>query len=87
MVLKDHTSREKLVKLDPKLKNLQEPFKNIYISRDSHPVYLAENRYMRNLFKELRKKPPNGVNSEEITFHNGIIKVKDIEHARNMFLK
>ena len=43
--------------------------------------------YRESIVKELRKKPPNGVNSKEITYHNGIIKVKDIEHARNMFLK
>ena len=53
------TVRDSFVKNAKKLKEAPETWKNVYVKKDQHPVYVSENNRLRVRMKKLQKLPEN----------------------------
>lgn len=65
VVLEDKNTRNDVTKKASKLKDLEEPWKKIYVNRDEHPVYRSENNRLRKKMNDFRKKPEFQENARE----------------------
>ena len=61
--------REDILKNAAKLKNAPTQFKKVFIKKDLHPVYVAENNRLRNKMFNLKKKPENNGKEKCLLFH------------------
>ena len=77
--------RDTVLKLAPKLKSLNEPWKRIYVKKDLHPVYVKENQRIRKKKKELIMRYETDEEEHEITLIKGELKVDGLIVDRNMF--
>ena len=75
--------RNEFLKNTSKMKDAPEPWKKVYIKKDQHPVYIAENNRLRKKVAELKKKP--GYDQKEIKVYNGKLTVDNNEVDRNLF--
>ena len=57
VIFPDKEKRDKAAEKSIKLKELEEPWKKVYLNRDKHSVYRAENNRLRKKMNDLRKKP------------------------------
>ena len=78
--------REVVMKEAFRLKDLPEPWKRIYLNRDTHPVYQKESQRLRKKFNDLKKDPQHQQNPESVKLVKGILSVNDITVDKNMFL-
>ena len=78
--------REKIMEECKKLKNIQDPWKNIYINRDAHPVYAKENKRIRDKVKMLKAQPGFSHESNRVKIVKGHIQVDNVITDRNLFL-
>ena len=83
IVLPSVEVRNEFLKNTSKMKDCQDPWKKVYIKKDQHPVYLAENNRLRKKATELKKKP--GYENKEIKIFNGKLTVDNNEVDRNLF--
>ena len=65
------------------LKTLNEPWKNIFIKKDLHPVYITENNRIRKKYCQLKEDPENV--GKEIKIENGVITFNQEAVDRNTF--
>ena len=75
-----------VIKEAPKLKNLPEPWKRIYINRDQHPVYQKEHQRLRKKFNDLKKNPQYQENPDAVKLTKGSLSINDVVVDKNMFL-
>ena len=78
--------REKIKEQSKKLKLLHQPWKSVYINRDSHPVYLKENQRIRKRMKDLKSQPGFEHETNRVKLNDNIICVDGTEVDRNLFL-
>ena len=85
ITLKDYESREQIIKNAPKLKDVDEALRKIYINRDTHPVYQREYQRLRKKFNDLK----NGDEYEPgaVKLVKGVLTINDEIVDRNIFLK
>ena len=76
-------ARDELLKNSNKLKNATEIWKKVYIKKDRHPVYVAENNRLRTKMMILRQKPEN--KDKKIVISNGKLYVNDDIVEKNSF--
>ena len=67
------------------LKTLNEPWKNIFIQKDLHPVYITENNHIRKKYCQLKEDPENV--GKEIEIENGMLTVNQEAVDRNTFFR
>ena len=86
VIFPDKETRDKAAEQSIKLKDLQEPWKKVYLNRDKHPVYRYENNRLRMKMKDLRKKPEFQDNSRErVKINKGQLTVDGTVVDRNTF--
>ena len=81
----DTADRDKFVKNSSKLKAAHENWSKVYVKKDQHPVYLAENNRLRKKMAELRKLEENA--GKTITIKNGKLSVDDTVIDQNLFFR
>ena len=82
----DNEIRERIINEAKKLKLLQNPWKLVYINRDSHPVYLKENQRIRKVVQDLKKQPGFEHETNRVKLVKGHVKVDDVTVDKNLFL-
>ena len=65
------------------MKDCEDPWKRVYIKKDQHPVYIAENNRLRKKAAEIKEKAGNEY--KEIKIFNGKLMVDNNEVDRNLF--
>ena len=79
VTLPNKDMRENVMSNSPKIKNLDDPWKYVYINRDSHPVFQKENNRLRQKMNELRKLPEYAENAKErIKIMKGELKIDGV---------
>ena len=82
----DKESRDKAVQQSIRLKDLEEPWKKVYLNRDKHSVYRYENNRLRKKMNDLRKKPEfQDIAKERVKIVKGELLVDDNIVDRNTF--
>ena len=76
-------SRDGFVKNSKKLKEAPEVWKKVYIKKDQHPVYAAENNRLRKKMDNLRKLDEN--KEKEILIKDGKLTVQGNVVDQNLF--
>ena len=86
VVFTDKEKRDKAAEQSSKLKELEEPWKKVYLNRDKHPVYRYENNRLRKKMNDLRKKPEFQDNPRErVKINIGELTVDGSVVDRNTF--
>ena len=86
VVFPDKEKRDKAVEQSIRLKDLEDPWKKVYLNRDKHPVYRYENNRIRKKMNELRKKPEFQDNPRErVKINKGELVVDGTVVDRNTF--
>ena len=75
--------RDEILKSAKKLKTGPDDISNVYIKKDQHPVYIAENNRMRKKMFELRQKEENI--DKNIKIEKGKLLVDNVVHDQNTF--
>ena len=75
--------RNEFIKNSIKLKDSGEPWKKIFIKKDQHPVYLAENNRLRKKLHKLKQTA--GYENKEIKIVDGKLLVDKIPIDKNSF--
>ena len=83
MVFSTAKKRDEFLKNSDKLKNINEPWSKIYLKKDQHPVYLAENNRLRRKKFDLKELPEN--ETKEVKIVNGKLLVGGAVVDKNMF--
>ena len=86
VVLGDNTTRETIISHAKNLKDLEEPWKKIFINRDTHPVYNKEHQRLRKKFNEMKKRPDLKTPGS-VTLKKGKLIVNGVTIDQNIFLK
>ena len=79
----DKTTRESVMKVTAKIKDLPEPWNKVYFNRDTHPVYQNESKRLRKKFKDLKT---NHDNPESVQLVKGKLTVDGVVVDKNIFL-
>ena len=77
--------RDEFLKNTSKMKEAPSPWNKVYIKKDQHPVYIAENNRLRRKANELRRKA--GYENKEVKIFNGKILVDNVVVDKNMFFQ
>ena len=83
IILPSINDRNEFLKNAVKLKSSPAPWSKIFIKKDQHPVYLAENNRIRKKAYDLKKM--SGNENKEIKVVNGKILVDNITVDQNLF--
>ena len=75
--------RDAFVKNSKQLKEAPEQFKKVYVKKDQHPVYIAENYRLRRKMNELRKVEGN--DQKTITIKDGKLTIDGSVVDSNLF--
>ena len=75
--------RDEFVKNSKKLKEATDVFKKVYIKKDEHPVYVAENTRLRKHFKQLKDLDEN--KGKRVVFKDGKISIDGSVVDKNTF--
>ena len=75
--------RDAFVKNSSQLKQAPDQFKKVYIRKDQHPVYIAENNRLRKKMTNLRKE--DGNDQKTITIKDGKLTVDGTIVDSNLF--
>ena len=81
LIVSNKANRDKILSNANKLKDVQDPWKNIYLKRDLHPVIVQENTRLRKKKKELQKIEGNG----EVKIEKGKLRVNGVVVDQNLF--
>ena len=85
MILPSVKSRDEILQNAKKLKNAPDNLSKIYMKKDQHPVYIAENNRMRKKMFELRQKDDN--KDKEIKIEKGQLLIDNIVIDKNTFFQ
>ena len=83
LVFANVKDRDAFVKNSSKLKGAPEIWSKIYIKKDQHPVYVAENNRLRKKMIDARKKPEN--KEKEIFIKDGKLQIDGVTIDQNLF--
>ena len=83
IVFVNKEDRDTFTKKSSKLKEASEIWKKVYIKKDQHPVYVAENNRLRKKMGDLRKKPEN--KEKDILIKDGKLTVQGTVVDQNLF--
>ena len=75
--------RDEFVKDSNKLKTAPEMWKKVYVKKDQHPVYLAENNRLRKKMETMRKDPNNA--GKNVVIKDGKLTIDGNEVDHNLF--
>ena len=75
--------RDAFVKNSSKLKEAPETWKKVYIKKDQHPVYAAENNRLRRKMVDMRKLPEN--KDKEVIIKDGKLTINGTIVDKNLF--
>ena len=78
-------TRDKICEKSPSLKTKDDPLKKVYINKDTHPVYLNENKRLRKAMKDLKNKPGFEHQTGRVKIVGNELKVDGITVDRNSF--
>ena len=81
--LQSSADRNKILENTKILKNLQEPWSNIYINKDLHPVYSKQNKRLRDKMAKIKMEPQN--RGKNIRIVKGKLMVDDNVVDKNPF--
>ena len=85
IVLPSVNERDEFLKNTVKLKDAPEPWNKVFIKKDQHPVYVAENNRLRRKVADLKKV--RGNENKEIKIENGKVLVDNNVVDQNMFFR
>ena len=57
----------------------------MYINKDTHPVYLNENKRIRKRMQELKRRPELAHETNRVKLENGRLKVDGVIIDKNLF--
>ena len=77
--------RDKIIEKSPALKTMNEPLKKIFINKDTHPVYLKENKRLRKAMKDLKSKPGFEHHTGRVKIIGNELKVDGVTVDKNSF--
>ena len=83
IVMESVEKRDKFLKNTSKMKDAPEPWNKVFIKKDQHPVYIAENNRIRKKAYELKKK--QGYENKEVKVFNGKVLVDNVVVDKNLF--
>ncbi len=83
IVFPNSNERDAFVKSSSKMKEAPEHWKKVYIKKDQHPVYVAENNRLRKKMNDLRKVPEN--KEKEVLIKDGKLMINGITVDQNLF--
>ena len=83
IIFSNKKDRDEFVKNSSKLKEAPDIWKKVYIKKDQHPVYIAENNRLRKKMVDLRKLHEN--KDKEILIKNGKLTVQGAVVDQNLF--
>ena len=83
IILPSIEERNEFLKNTSKIKDCADPWKKVFVKKDQHPVYIAENNRLRRKAGELKKKP--GYDRKEVKIFNGKLMVNNNEIDQNLF--
>ena len=83
IVLSNSEERDEFLKDAIKMKDAPAPWGKVYIKKDQHPVYLAENNRLRKKVSDLKKTQGN--ENKDIKINNGQLLVDNVAVDRNLF--
>ena len=83
IILPTVEKRDEFLKNTSKMKDAPSPWNKVFIKKDQHPVYIAENNRLRTKANELKKKP--GYENKEVKIFNGKVLVDNVVVDKNMF--
>ena len=83
IVFANMADRDAFTKNSSKMKGAPEIWKKVYIKKDQHPVYIAENNRLRKKMSDLRKIPEN--NDKEVIIKNGKLTINGAIIDQNLF--
>ena len=83
IVFPNMNERDAFVKNSSKMKNAPDIWKKVYIKKDQHPVYVAENNRLRKKMIDLRKLPEN--KDKEVFIKDGKLTVNGNTVDQNLF--
>ena len=75
--------RDKFLEEVKAMKNAPEPWSKVYIKKDQHPTYIAENNRLRKKMKMLKANPDN--RNKEIKILKGKLMMEGVEIDGNTF--
>ena len=85
IVMSSVEERDEFLKNTVKMKDAPPPWDKVYVKKDQHPVYLAENNRLRKKVSDLKKKP--GYENKEIKLLNGKVLVDNQVVDKNLFFR
>ena len=83
--VKSKELRERICKESSKVKNLNHPWRKIYINRDAHPVYLKENQRLRKKMKDWKSKEGYEHSTGRVKIINGLLQIDGQTIDKNLF--
>ena len=83
IILPTVEARNEFLKNTSKMKDAPNPWNKVFVKKDQHPVYIAENNRLRKKASDLRKT--QGYENKEIKIFNGKVLVDNVPVDRNMF--
>ena len=83
--LQSITDRDEFLKNAKKLKDAPQVWSKVYLKKDQHPVYIAENNRLRKKMYDLKKTP--GYESKNVKLVNGKLYVGEDIVDRNTFFQ
>lgn len=78
--------RDKLLSNTKSLKN-HNAFQKVYLKKDIHPVYNAENKRLHDKKKQLIYEAEKSSSGQVVEYKDGLLKVNDIAVDRNLFFR
>ena len=84
LVVPSIADRDKILKNSNKLKNAPDILNKVYIKKDQHPVYVAENNRLRKKMYDLKKLPEN-LNKNNVRIDKGKLYVDNVIVDENTF--
>ena len=85
IVLPSAAERDEFLKNTAKMKDAPEPWNKVFVKKDQHPVYAAENNRLRKRAADLRKVQGN--ENKDIKVQNGKVLVDNNIVDQNMFFR
>ena len=85
IILPTVAERDEFLKNTAKMKDAPEPWNKVYVKKDQHPVYAAENNRLRKRAAELRRVQGN--ENKDIKIQNGKVLMDNNIVDQNMFFR
>ena len=85
IVMESVEKRDKFLKNTSKMKDAPEPWNKVFVKKDQHPVYIAENNRLRKKAYDLKRT--QGYENKEVKVFNGKVLVDNVVVDKNLFFQ